>query len=194
MIDNKILRENARAQLGNRIFDNAWLTMLAAWLLYEVVIGATSSTFVGALLLTGPLTYGLYRMMIGVVCGKKADWNDILTGFKEAFGNSLVLSLLHALFLVLWSLLLVVPGIIKSYSYSRAMYIQQDNPTMGANDCITQSREMMNGYKWKLFCLDFSFIGWYLLGVLCLGVGTIFVVPYHHMARTNFYLALKTER
>ena len=66
--------------------------------------------------------------------------------------------------------------------------------TMGANDCITQSREMMNGYKWKLFCLDFSFIGWYLLGALCLGVGTIFVVPYHQMARTNFYLALKSER
>ena len=123
MSDNKTLRANARAQLGNNIFDNAWLTMLAACLVYEAVIGATSSTLVGALLLTGPLTYGLYRMMIGVVCGKKADWNDALTGFKESFGNSLVLSLLQSVFLVLWTLLFIIPGIIKAFSLSQVFYI-----------------------------------------------------------------------
>ena len=75
-----------------------------------------------------------------------------------------------------------------------AMYIQQDYPEKEGKDCIDQSRLMMDGHKWQLFCLDCSFIGWYLLGALCLGVGIFFVLPYHQLARTNFYLALKAEK
>lgn len=194
MVENSQLRANARMQLGNRIFGNTWLIMAVVCLIYEAVIGFSSTTFVGVILLGGPLTYGLYRVMIGAVNGKKLDFNDMLTGFTEAFGNSLVLWLLQALFTFLWTMLFVIPGIVKSYSYAMAMYIQQDNPSKEANDCITQSREMMDGYKWQLFCLDFSFFGWYLLGALCFGVGVLFVTPYHQMARTNFYLALKAEK
>ncbi len=193
MIENKLLRENARAQLGNQIFGNAWLMMLVVCLVYDAVIGALSATFVGLILVGGPLTYGLYRVMIGVVNGKKVDFNDMLTGFTEAFGNSLVLYLLQTIFIALWTLLFVVPGIVKSYSYAMAMYIQQDDPQKEARVCINESMQMMNGYKWQLFCLDFSFLGWYLLGALCLGVGVLFVAPYHQMARTNFYLALKAK-
>ena len=182
MVENSQLRANARMQLGNRIFGNTWLIMAVVCLIYEAVIGFSSTTFVGVILLGGPLTYGLYRVMIGAVNGKKLDFNDMLTGFTEAFGNSLVLWLLQALFTFLWTMLFVIPGIVKSYSYAMAMYIQQDNPSKEANACITQSREMMDGYKW------------YLLGALCFGVGVLFVTPYHQMARTNFYLALKAEK
>ena len=191
MIDNRLLRENSRRQLGDSLFGNTWLMMAVVCFVYSAVMSALSGTLIGVILVGGPLAYGLCRVFIGAVNGKKFDFNDILSGFTEAFGNSVVLSLLQALFIALWSMLLIVPGIIKSYSYAMAMYIQQDNPTKEAKACIDESRQMMDGYKWQLFCLDFSFIGWYLLGSLCFGVGIFLVVPYHQIARTNFYLALK---
>ena len=194
MISNQEIRANSREQLGGGIFSNTWLIMVVVFLLYGAVMGASSATLVVAILVGGPLSYGICRMMIGLVNGKKNNFNDLTAGFTESFVNSLVLALLQMVFIMLWSLLLVVPGIVKSYSYAMAMYIHQDNPSKEANECITQSREMMNGYKWRLFCLDLSFIGWYILGALCFGIGEMFVIPYHQMARTNFYLALKAEK
>ena len=93
-------------------------------------------------------------------------------------------------------MLFIIPGIIKSYSYALTYYLQQEPENIHREpvDLITQSREWMDGYKWKLFCLDLSFIGWYLLGILCLGVGVLFVTPYHQMARANFYLNLRAEK
>ena len=74
-----------------------------------------------------------------------------------------------------------------------AFYVRQDPAYahLEASDCITESRRMMDGYKWQLFCLDLRFVGWYLLGALCFGVGILFVFPYHMVARANFYDALK---
>ena len=194
MIDNRLLRENSRRQLGDSLFGNTWLMMAVVCFVYSAVLSALSGTLIGVILVGGPLAYGLCRVFIGAVNGKKFDFNDILSGFTEAFGNSVVLSLLQALFITLWSMLFIVPGIIKSYSYAMAMYIQQDNPTKEAKACIDESRQMMDGYKWQLFCLDFSFIGWYFLGALCFGVGTLFVIPYHQMARANFYQELVNEK
>lgn len=194
MTSNAILRQNARSQLGENIFGNTWVILGVVSFLYSAAIGALGSTFIGVILLGGPLTYGLYRVLVNVVNYKKVDVNDVVSGFTEAFGNSLVLYFLQTLFTALWSLLFVIPGIVKSYSYAMAMYIQQDYPEKEGKDCIDQSRLMMDGHKWQLFCLDCSFIGWYLLGALCLGVGIFFVLPYHQLARTNFYLALKAEK
>ncbi len=193
MVDNRTLRENSRMQLGNNIFANAWLIIAIVGLAYSAILSALSSTFVGLILLGGPLTYGFYRVLIGAANSKKVDLNDMVSGFTESFGNSLVLYLLQTLFTALWSLLFIIPGIVKSYSYAMAMYIQQDNPEREARECLQESMIMMDGYKWKLFCLDLSFIGWYLLGSLCFGIGVLFVTPYHELARTNFYLALKAQ-
>ena len=191
MVDNKLLRENSRRQLGGSLFGNAWLMMAVVCFVCSAVLSALSGTMVGVILVGGPLAYGLCRVFIGAVNGKKFDFNDIFSGFSEAFGHSVVLSLLQALFLTLWTMLFIVPGIVKSYSYAMAMYIQQDDPMKEAKACIDESRQMMDGHKWQLFCLDFSFIGWYFLGALCFGVGVFLVVPYHQIARTNFYLALR---
>ena len=121
----------------------------------------------------------------------EVDIGDLFVGFTECFGESLLLSLLTAIFTFLWSLLFVIPGIVKSYSYAMAPYILQDDSKKDWKTCLDESRAMMKGYKWKLFCLDLSFIGWYIVGALCLGIGALFVYPYHYMARTNFYLDLK---
>mgnify|MGYP003305130217 CR=1 FL=1 len=194
MISNATLRQNARSQLGANIFGNTWIILGVVSFLYSAAIGALASTVVGVILLGGPLTYGLYRLLISTVNYKKVDLNDVASGVTEAFANSIVLYFLQTLFTMLWSLLFVIPGIVKSYSYAMAMYIQQDDPSKEGRECIEESRLMMDGHKWQLFCLDCSFIGWYLLGALCLGVGIFFVLPYHQLARTNFYLALKAEK
>ena len=70
------------------------------------------------------------------------------------------------------------PGIIKSYAYRMVPYILADNPKMDAMEAIALSRKMMDGQKWNTFVLDLSFLGWYLLGILALGIGTLFVHPY----------------
>ena len=74
-----------------------------------------------------------------------------------------------------------------TYSYSMAFYIQQDSENKDWNYCITESRRVMNGHKWDLFVLDLSFLGWYIVGMLCLGIGVLWVTPYHQMARAHFY-------
>ena len=195
MVSNPILCERARAQLGNGIFTNPWLMMTVVGIIVSAIIGIAGSASMGivALIVAGPLTYGFQGVTLA--CARGLEWRieHTFNGFIRAFGESVVLYLLQNLFIALWSLLFVIPGIVKTYSYAMSYYIANDNPTLGANECITRSRAMMRGHKFQLFCLDLSFIGWYILGSLCLGLGTLFVVPYHEVARANFYADLKAE-
>lgn len=198
MVKNSILRENARKQLGGGIFKQNWLYMLVCCLIASAITGALGATGIGSIvtiIIAGPLSYGLYRVLMETVraTNEKIEIGNMFCGFKEAFGDSLVLYLLMSIFLALWSLLLVVPGIIKYYAYSMAPFLQQDSEDKNWKVNLDKSIEMMNGYKMKLFLLDLSFIGWYILGALCLGIGTLFVIPYHQMARANFYEALRAE-
>jgi uncharacterized membrane protein len=101
------------------------------------------------------------------------------------------LFLLEAVFIALWSCLLIVPGIVKFFSYSMAYYILRDNPDMSALDAITASRNMMNGYKGKLFGLYLSFIGWWFLCLFSFGVGYLWLTPYISLSCANFYEDLK---
>ena len=191
MSSNKELRAKARNQLGGGIFQNQWMMVMIACLVVDLILGAVSFTAIGTLILLGPLSYGLVRVVVRRARDNKdVDFGDLFSGFTEDIGGNIVLGLLVELFTMLWSLLLIIPGIIKSYSYSQAFHIKHDDPSKDWKTCIDESRAMMNGYKWKLFCLDLSFIGWYLLGMLCFGIGVIFVTPYHQMARANFYLEL----
>lgn len=189
----KELKQKSRQQLGNQIFANAWLLVGVAILIVDVITSALSFTVVGSLLVIGPLTFGLTRLLVNNARGKGVALIDLFTGFTDSFGNALVTWILESVFTFLWFLLLVIPGIIKSYSYAMTFYILQDNPDMGANDAITESRKMMNGHKLDLFLLDLSFIGWYILGALCFGIGLFFVVPYHYQAKANFYESIKNN-
>lgn len=112
--------------------------------------------------------------------------NDLFNGFKE-FGRSLVLYLLIGLFVLLWSLLFIIPGIIASYRYALAFYILRDNPQMSASEALNESKRLMDGYKMDLFLLGLSFIGWALLCILTLGIGLLWLGPYMNTAYTNFY-------
>ena len=86
-----------------------------------------------------------------------------------------------------------VEGIIKSYSYALTVYISEDNPDLTPEECINKSIEMMNGNKWKLFLLDLSFIGWFFLSILTLGIALLWFRPYLETARIYFYEDLKSS-
>ena len=143
------------------------------------------------LLLAGPITYGLSKMFL-----KQARDNqdmvfaDLFSGFKEDFGGTFLINLMITIFAFLWSLLFVIPGIVKAYAYSQAYYIKADHPDYDWRACINESKRLMNGHKGELFVLDLSFIGWYIVGALCLGVGTLWVTPYYQAAHAHFYQTL----
>ena len=204
------LKERAKDQLGRKLFGDRWLNMLLAFLILGLLLGAVSGsvpyspdgldgirvTFnviisIAAILLTGPLTYGAARVAVTAARkNEKADLSNLFDGFKDSFGDAILLQFLSALFVALWTLLLIVPGIIKAYAYSMAFYIQQDQPNKDWKYCLDKSQEIMKGHKWDLFVLDLSFIGWWIVGFLCLFVGTLWVRPYYEMTKANFYLEL----
>jgi len=192
MHPNSLLRENARYQLGGNIFSNNWFMLLVAYLLFSLIVSAASSFVVLGILVYGPLMFGMATITLSLIRGKdRVELNDMFNGFSEDFSGNIILGFLTQLFVFLWALLFVIPGIVKSYSYAMAFYIKHDDPSLNAQACIDRSRDMMDGYKMKLFLLDLSFFGWYLLGSLACGFGALFVVPYHEMARANFYESLK---
>lgn len=196
MNENSVFRANARAQLGGGIFQNNWLMALVVCLLQGLILGVAGGIpglgAVAALFLNGFLAFGICRVFLQLVRSQKdtVEIGDLFSG-TDQFMSLFVLNLLVGLFTFLWSLLFIVPGIIKSYAYSMAFYIKHDHPEYDWKQCIDESRRMMDGHKWQLFCLDFSFIGWALLGLLCCGIGTLWVTPYQTAARTNFYENLK---
>lgn len=99
--------------------------------------------------------------------------------------------LVTSILIFLWTLLLIIPGIIKAYAYRMVPYILADNPNIGVREAIALSSEMTRGHKFDMFVLDLSFIGWYLLGALALGIGMIFVMPYENATNAELYLVLR---
>lgn len=101
--------------------------------------------------------------------------------------------LLAAIFTVLWTLLLVIPGIVKSFSYAMTKYILEENPELSANEAIDHSRAMMRGHKFDLFWLYLSFIGWGILCIFTAGIGLLWLVPYMETAEAAFYEEVKAD-
>lgn len=197
MVDNNTIKANARAQLGGSIFANNWLMILVCYIIYSAVIGFASSITVGiaTIFIIGPLEFGMARICVKRACDNgSVDFADLLKGFTENFVPTMVHGLLKTLFISLWSLLFIIPGIVKSYSWAMSFYIQQDDPTKDWKTCLDESAAMMEGYKWQLFCIDFTMALWALLGSLACGIGMLFVYPYQYMSHANFYLALKASR
>ena len=111
---------------------------------------------------------------------------DLFSQFFR-FGTGFAQQFLIGLYTFLWTLLFIIPGIIKAFSYSMTPFILADDPNLTANQAITRSRELMDGHKWQLFVLSLTFIGWEILGVLCFGIGLLWVTPYKNAAYAAFY-------
>lgn len=166
-----------------------------AYLVHTLIqAGATCLFGVALFFTTGALDFGCIHL------AKRARDNhekpvlgNLFYGFKERYGQSLGVYILTGIFTLLWSLLLIIPGIIKSYAYAMTAFIAYDNPNKTVLDCITESRKLMKGNKWKLFCLEFSYIGWNLLVVLTLGILGFWVGPKITQARYEFYLHISNK-
>lgn len=140
-----------------------------------------------------PLEVGGRRYFVRAA---EEDVNMKYLGYS--FGNSRYLDivktmLLKGVFLFLWTLLLIIPGIIKSYAYRMVPYILADNPGIGARRAIELSNKMTDGEKFDMFVLDLSFLGWYILGALLLFIGMIFVMPYENSTFAELYLVLRQK-
>ena len=140
------------------------------------------------------LGFGFAAFYLSIVRGGDVKFVTLFTASIEGFPKKLGTYWLKVLYLFLWYLLFIIPGIVKSYSYAMTEYILLDNPELTANEAITKSRQMMKGYKCKLFVLDLSFILWRLLcmipffGVL---LNLLYVNPFYAATRAQFYEELK---
>ncbi|WP_124726732.1 DUF975 family protein [Staphylospora marina] len=153
------------------------------------------TTLVWIVFVAGGLNLGISLIFLNISRQETARIGQVFHFFTN--GRRLLRSMgwlwLQSIYLFLWSLLLVIPGIIKSYSYALSHWILIDHPEISVNEAITRSRKMMDGYKWKLFVLQLSFIGWFLLGFLTSGLAFFYVIPYYHATMTQFYRKLNGE-
>jgi len=183
--ENRDLMSQARAALTGK-----WLTAVCVVFVYGAILVAVQAVpmvgGVAGLLIGGALMLGLVLFALDVARGKTPPFPRMFDGFKQFF-LAFKAYLCTTLLTLAWMLLLIIPGIIASYRYALTFYIIADNPTIGAMDAIRQSKELMNGFKWKLFCLHCRFIGWSLLCVLTCGIGFLWVMPYMMVSAARFY-------
>ena len=156
----------------------------------QVILGRNA--FIALLIISGPMALGIAVFSLSISRKQDAKLEQIFQGFNN-FGTALGAYLLMGLFTFLWTLLLIIPGIIAAISYSMTFYILADDNSIGAMDAINKSNKMMDGYKWKYFCLGLRFFGWALLCILTLGIGFLWLVPYMHVSMAKFYDDIKAN-
>lgn len=156
------------------------LSILLLWGLITFIIG-------------GVIELGYCRFNKNLIKGTNPQFSDLFSQFN-LFGKAFGLRLVTSIFIFLWTLLLVIPGIVAAYRYSMAFYIMDDNPSVDIMEAIRQSKAMMQGNKGRLFCLHLSFIGWAILCLFTCGIGFLWLTPYVNAATAAFYLEVSGQR
>ena len=138
--------------------------------------------------------FNISLCMIFLELTKKEDISvgDAFKGFNIT-GKAVWLNIITNFFVFLWSLLLVIPGIIKVFSYAAAPFILADNPELTAREALSESKRIMDGHKFDLFVLQLSFFWWYILSAITFGIAYIYVVPYFQATMANFYNDIKDK-
>lgn len=193
--------------------DGKWAPSVICTIVFVLVAGAFSATghladdmnwglmagvSAGSLLLSvfvlNPLSVGFYNVFKEVYMKgeEKVTAAMFRIGYDRVLRNGLGM-LLMQIFIMLWCILLVIPGLIKSFSYALTPYILVDNPELTPNQAINLSRKMMKGHKFDLFWLELSFIGWILLGIITLGIGYFWLMPYMYTSVAAFYEDVRKE-
>ncbi len=193
----KEYRAAARASLSNR-----WGGAVIMTLVYEAIMFVVSCLdFVNkdlhlgaiAVLLLLPMAYGfMVAFLDNIRENKEYKVGQIFVGFND-YTRILGTLLLKSLYTFLWYLLLIIPGVIKQYSYAMTDYILRDHPELKNNAAIERSMAMMKGHKFDLFYLHLTFIGWALLCIVTLGIGLLWLYPYMLSAQAHFYEERKAE-
>ena len=166
-------------------------TAAVASIILSVILVACLISFLIEILVKNIFKVGCVKFYIDNA-DSPAGLGDLISGFKNGFGRNVITMLLVDVCVALWSLLLVVPGIIKAYEYLMVPYIIADDAEISRKDAFAKSKEMMKGNKWKTFVLQLSFIGWGILSVITCGlVGIFYANPYADATMAELYLTLK---
>jgi len=177
-----------------------WASAAVTTIFYGVIAGASSACVAHVVsgvetiwsLVLLPLGWGFTVMFLDLVRGKKLDLTAMFDGYKD-FLRIFCTMLLLGVYIFLWTLLLIIPGIVKGLSYAMTPFILKDNPEMKNDEAIELSMSMMHGHKADLFWLYLSFIGWAVLCIFTLCIGFIWLIPYFETATAHFYEDLKEE-
>jgi len=183
------------AGIGTTFFPNIeWSRELTHLFGYELQEGTrvsfnfspTGIVSMAQFIIGGTIQLGYCKFLLKQHDNTNPEFNDVFSEF-DRFGDGFLQHFLRALYTALWTLLLIIPGIIKSLSYAMTPYIMAENPGMKANEAITRSQELMDGHKMDLFWLHLTFIGWDLLAVLTMSIGHLWLNPYKNAAEAAFY-------
>lgn len=143
-------------------------------------------------LISAPLFYAVNFISLKVTEKEEISVADIFSGFKN-FKKVVSLYIVEYIYVALWSLLFIIPGIMKSFSYAMANYVLAENPDISASDALSESERLMKGHRLEFFVLQISFIGWHLLNFVTLGLLTLYSSPYIFTTEAEFYQYLKTQ-
>ncbi len=187
---------------GKEVFQANYWGTVGTLVLYSLIVGgaaAASSFLIGvgpiavSLLVVNIIAVGLKRFLMNNRNGE-AEVSNLFSAYSQNFGNVLLTMFLRDLFTSLWSLLLIVPGIIKSYEYRMIPFILADEPDIEYKEAFERSKQMMDGEKMNAFLLDLSFLGWFILTGLTCGILAIFwTEPYYEQTCCELYYALKDK-
>ena len=183
--ENRTLMRQARESLRG-----SWILAVLTFLVYVLVLAIPQmipkAGGLISLLITGPMWLGLCIFSLAISRKQGPQCEQIFFGFKR-FGVSLGAYLLQTIFIILWAILLLIPGIIAALSYSMTFFIIAENDSIGPLEVIRESKKIMYGNKWKFFCLNLRFIGWGWLCILTLGIGFLWLSPYMLVSFAKFY-------
>ena len=198
-MDRRLLKETAKKHLNSNLTISilAFFIVLLLMAFTMLFIAANKiSIFIILFILFSPIIVGYARFNYNLAKSKEGNIADLFP-FSDGrgFGRDLIGISLYSIFLIGWTILLIGPGIYKAFAYAMAPFIIQDPEFSHLNgiQVITRSRNIMNGHKLEYFDLLVSFIGWYLLVIVTLGLAAFYVVPYVQQTKTQFYLELKKE-
>ena len=174
-------REALKGKWGLAVVGNLIYLALMAVVQFIPLVGYIANPIIG-----GPLLLGVTYFFLALSRKQEAALSQIFDGLQR-FVDALITYLLMALFIFLWSLLLIIPGIMAALSYALTFYLVAENPGLKGKEALLRSKTLMNGYRWKLFCLFLRFFGWFLLGALTMGIGFLWIMPYLQTALARFY-------
>ena len=173
--------------------NQSWADVLAKMLTSPILITYLSISLlvsIAVLLFAPVLTLGVHHIYLKATTDEKPHFSEMFSKMSQ-FGTAFVSSLLMGIFVILWSMLLIIPGIMAAYSYSMTYFILVEHPELSAMEAIRESKRIMKGHRFELFVLQLSFFWWYLLVFVTCGLAAIYVIPYVEMAKTNFYNKIK---
>ena len=179
-----------RAKTRELFKTNGYAIPIITTLLVLVVIAVTS---VVSFFILGPALVGLAYFFLQSFRNEKSVLEDVVKPLTTNYITTFLAIIVKGIFIFLWSLLFVIPGIIKAYSYAMVEYILADDNDITTMDAIERSKQMMYGHKWRLFKLQLSFIGWIILSFFTFGILLIYVIPYMQAAIAAFYLDIAGE-